>query len=90
MLKSRWSAIAMKLSPWPEDLVKKLESSIDVRNLSEDQWSQELFIRIRRLAKEQHFEGKRFHLSLLTARPGNLCRNLSPGQISTQVSEFRV
>ena len=60
MLKSPWTALAMKLSmnPWPEDLVKKLESGIDVRNLSEEQWNQELFIRIRRLAKQHQFEGR--------------------------------
>jgi len=58
MLKSRWTALAMKLSmnPWPEDLVKKLENGIDVKNLSEEQWNQELFIRIRRLAKQHQFE----------------------------------
>jgi len=62
MLKSRWTALAMKLSmnPWPEDLVKKLENGIDVKNLSEEQWNQELFIRIRRLAKQHQFEGRIF------------------------------
>ncbi|CBY41767.1 unnamed protein product [Oikopleura dioica] len=58
MLKSHWTALAMKLSmnPWPEDLVKKLESGIDVRKLSEEQWNQELIIRIRRLAKQHQYE----------------------------------
>ncbi len=60
MLKSHWTALAMKLSmnPWPEDLVKKLESGIDVRKLSEEQWNQELIIRIRRLAKQHQYEGR--------------------------------